>query len=266
MSTYGIIADVHGNLEALTAVLAALGRCRVDKVVCLGDLVGYNGESNECVELIGSRNIEAIAGNHDLIALGLLGTERCAMRPAYTLKRTRTALAEATRRSLSALPRTRLYEERIALVHGGVDDVCEYMTTPARISENASRLTMLHPEARLCFFGHTHVPKLYELTEGVWLERAVPPEGDVLGRRDRLSFVNPGSVDAARRPTKLAEFAVFDSVRWTIAFHRVPYDHEKAERSAEEKGFRMSRAEEALYTAERWLRRGRRVAERLLGS
>jgi predicted phosphodiesterase len=147
MSTYGIIADVHGNLEALSAVLAALGRCRVDKVVCLGDLVGYNGESNECVELIGSRNIEAIAGNHDLIALGLLGTDRCAMRPAYTLKRTRTALAEATRRSLSALPRTRLYEERIALVHGGVDDVCEYMTTPTRISENASRLTMLHPEA-----------------------------------------------------------------------------------------------------------------------
>ena len=106
MTTYGIISDVHGNLEALAAVLAALDRHGVDRIIALGDLVGYNGESNECVEVIRERGIESIAGNHDLIALGRLGTERCAMRPAFTLRRTRRDLTPNSRRFLGGLPST----------------------------------------------------------------------------------------------------------------------------------------------------------------
>jgi predicted phosphodiesterase len=253
VSVYGVISDVHGNLQALTAVLGALDRSRVDRVVCLGDLVGYNGDSDACVALVRERGVEAIVGNHDLIALGRLGLERAAPQPAFALRRTRATLGPESRRFLAALPATRTYEGCVALFHGGVDDVCEYLSSAQRIEASAARLRARHPEARVCLHGHTHVPRLFEVRGGRALE--LPLEETVaLHRGDGLCFVNPGSIDAARRPLKLAEYALFDSERWTVCFRRVGYDAEAAERRARAGGFRMGRAARALSRARGWLR------------
>ena len=254
MSIYGVISDVHGNLQALTAVLGALDHAGVDKVICLGDLVGYNGDSNKCVDIIRARGIEAISGNHDLIALGQLGFDRCSPKPSFALRRTRKLLDEGSRRFLAQLPPTRTYDGTIALIHGSVDDVCEYLVSPQQIAANAARLREKLPEVRLCFFGHTHTPKLFEVQgEGVI---ARPPEAVAeLQGRGRVYFVNPGSVDAARRPTKLAEYVVFDSTRWMIYFCRVSYDHATSERIARAKGLRMGRADVMLHRVRRWLRK-----------
>jgi predicted phosphodiesterase len=259
VTTYGVISDVHGNLEALTAALAVLDRHAVDRVISVGDVVGYNGESNECVDLLRERGIESIAGNHDLIALGRLGTDRCAMRPAFTLRRTRRDLTPESRLFLAALPPLRVYEDRIGLIHGTLDDPCEYMTTSALVADNARRLRERLPSLRVCFFGHTHVPALYQ-SDGHTV-RKVPAEGRVsLPLGDGLTFVNPGSIDAARRPAKQADFAIFDSPRGEVSFLSVPYDYEKVEKSAAAKGYRMTRADEALYHARRFPRRlGRRA-------
>ena len=74
---YGVIADVHGNLPALEAVLDALQRIGVDAYACAGDLVGYGPEPNECVETVRKLGAATVAGNHDLIALGALSEDRC---------------------------------------------------------------------------------------------------------------------------------------------------------------------------------------------
>lgn len=265
MTTYGVISDVHGNLEALSAVLAVLDRHAVDRVISLGDIVGYNGESNECVEIARARSIGSIAGNHDLIAVSLLGTDRCAMRPAFTLRRTRKHLTMESRAFLAELPPVRVYEDRIALIHGTLDDPCEYMTSVALIDENGRRLRERLPNVRVCFYGHTHVPAHHYWEEGTPTIKS-SCEGVVpLAQGNGITFINPGSVDAARRPIKEAEFAIFDAERGEVAFHSIPYDNDKAERSAVVKGYRMSGVDEALYRAGRRWRGLRRRAGLLAG-
>jgi predicted phosphodiesterase len=264
VAIYGIIADVHGNHEALAAALGALDARGVDRIVCLGDLVGYNAEPNECVDLLARRGIEAIAGNHDLIALGRLGFERCADKPAFALRRTRRRLDEATRRFLADLPMIRIYEEAegaIVLVHGGVGDVQEYLHAPRAVVENAARLRARVPSARICFFGHTHSQRAYEILGDE--ARELPRAGALRLPQGRLCFVNPGSVDAARRDQKEAQFAIFDADRWTVSFHAVGYEHEAAEAKARAGGFRMGAADLALARTVRRLRAAARAGARL---
>jgi predicted phosphodiesterase len=261
MATYGIISDVHGNLEALAAVLAALDARGVDRIIALGDLVGYNGESNECVEVIRERGIESVAGNHDLIALGRLGTERCAMRPAFTLRRTRRDLTPASRRFLSTLPPARVYDDGFTLIHGTVDDPCTYLTTPALAAENARHLGQRAPTSYVCFFGHTHQPACWE-SDGHGAHRRPVESLVTLGAR--LTLINPGSVDASRRDQKLAQAAVFESERRQVEFLEVAYDHRKVEQSAATKGYRMTRTDEVMHGAWRFGRRLARRAARLV--
>ena len=77
MARYGILGDIHGNLEALQAVLTLLDRRGVDRLLCVGDIVGCNADSNACIAQLRARDALAIAGNHDLISIKHLGVERC---------------------------------------------------------------------------------------------------------------------------------------------------------------------------------------------
>ena len=76
MARYGVVAGIHGNREALAAAFAALEARGVSRIVCLGDIVGYNADPDECVEAVRRRGIVGIAGNHELIGLGKLGFQR----------------------------------------------------------------------------------------------------------------------------------------------------------------------------------------------
>jgi predicted phosphodiesterase len=261
MAFYGIVSDIHGNLQALQAALKFLLEEReVDAILCLGDLVGYNAAPDACVELLQRLPVLSVAGNHDLIAVGALDSERAAVRAAFALRRTRKVLSEASRQVLAALPLRRVIEDEILLIHGGLGDVCQYVTTPARVEENHARMLRELPRARICFFGHTHEQKLYEIEKGAAVERA-PGQEVVLDGPGRTFFVNPGSLDAARKNgDKQAELALFDSSRRTLSFHRLAYDHERSERSAVEQGYRMTPMDERLYRAGRTLLRGKRRA------
>ena len=254
MTTYGIVADMHGNLEALQAALGALDDRGVDRIVCLGDVVGYNAHSNECIELLQRRGIDSIAGNHDLIAIRRLGLGRCADRPAFTLRQTRKDVTAASRAYLADLPPRLLIENDVVLVHAGVDDVQEYMTTETRVLANQALLSSQMPQVTVCFFGHTHDPKIYELRDGGISER--PAAGRVTLRDGSAYFINPGSIDGSRKPTpRFAEFVIFDSGRRTVEFMTVPYDYESVERSATDHGYRMTPADVRMYRVRRLLRR-----------
>ena len=260
MGPYGVIADIHGNREALTAVLAALDARGVRRLVCLGDVIGYNADPDECAEMLRSRGVLAIAGNHDLIGLGRLDTRRCSNNARYALQRTRRTLKRETRAWLATLPASLVLEDgAVVLVHGGVRDVQQYMVSTALVAHNAALLREDFPGARLCFFGHSHEQKIYEVDGDAIQE--IPIQEKFAFRPGRTYFVNPGSVDAARKSRhKLAQFAILDPGAGAIEFHGVRYDAASSEVKARVYGYRIGALTDRLYTFERKVRK---VASRL---
>lgn len=263
MARYGLIADIHGNLAALEAALAALEAHGVDEILCLGDIVGYNAEPNECIASLRARGILCIAGNHDRIAAGQLGSARCANKVIYALRRTRRVLTASSRAFLRALPQDHVRaEEGFVLLHAGVDDVERYLRTPADIRIEAERFRQRYCGIGICFFGHVHEQCVYEVscTGEVTRLPAVPQRLTAAGR---LYFVNPGSVDAARKPLAeqgLAQCAIYDTAVRGIEFLAIPYDHAKSERRAHAQGYRIGPKMAALY---RWRRQIARQGARL---
>ena len=124
------------------------------------------------------------------------------------------------------------------------------MTQPRHIAQNARLLREDFPDARICFFGHTHEQRVYEV-DGDDVREI--PAGERVGLRfDCVYFVNPGSVDASRkRAHKLAECAVFDDATGELAFHRAPYDEVATEAKAAAHGYRIDRWRDRLYDVQR---------------
>jgi predicted phosphodiesterase len=251
MAIYGVLGDIHGNREALEAVLDELDARGIHRIACVGDLVGYNADPDACVEILRDRGLVAIAGNHDLIGTGLLGFERCSNKAMHSLKRTRRTLSPRTAQYLRELPSHLIIEDRVLLTHGGVHDVQQYMTQPKHILENVAYLREDFPGVRICFFGHTHEQRVFEVVgEDV---RVVPPSFvDLCAHREY--FVNPGSIDASRKHgPKYAEFMVFDSDALTLDFSRVPYNDASTEKRAAASGYRIDRWRDRLYDLQRRL-------------
>jgi predicted phosphodiesterase len=255
MALYGVLGDIHGNREALQSALDRLQDCGAEHLVCVGDLVGYNADPDECVLLLRLRNATCIAGNHDLIGTGRLGFEQCSNKAMHSLKRTRRALLPDTVQYLKALPSHVVLENRFLLTHGGVRDVQQYMTQPKHVVENIGYLRSDFPGIRICFFGHTHEQKVFEVDGAAVGERDLDdPVAPVALRGDREYFINPGSVDASRkREAKFAECALFDSDKLTVRFHRVAYDDAATEEKAEAQGYRMDAWRDRLYDIQRRL-------------
>jgi predicted phosphodiesterase len=256
MALYGVLADIHGNREALEAALAALDRFPADKIVCLGDVVGYNADPDECAEVVRARCAVTIAGNHDLISLERLDFSRCSNKAEYALRRTREVLSPQTRAWLGTLAPSCMLEHGVVLVHGGVRDVQQYMVTAAHIRENAAYLQDDFPGARICFFGHSHEPGVYRVgADGV---QEVEIHGEVLLGPQDTYFINPGSVDASRkRSGKRAQCALLDTDAWSVRFLDAGYDCAATEAKAAAFGYRIPGVTDRLYSFKR------RVAARL---
>jgi predicted phosphodiesterase len=239
MALYGVIADIHGNREALDAALALLRRRGAQRLLCLGDVVGYNADPDECVARVRESGALTIAGNHDLIGVGRLDFRRCSTKAEYSLRRTRRTLGRDSAAWLAGLPARLAPEEGVVLVHGGVRDVQQYMVTPQHILQNAAWLREDFPGARACFFGHSHEQRVYEVGEDDVLERRAADRVPL--ERTKTYFINPGSIDASRkREHKLAECALFDTGDWSVEFLRFPYDCAAVEAKAAVFGYRIS--------------------------
>jgi predicted phosphodiesterase len=259
MALYGVVSAIHGNAEALSAVLAALERRGATRLLCLGDIVGYNADPDECIALLrkwGGR-ATCVAGKQDFAATGRLGRDWDALRlpdrTLHALRRTRRALPAPAAQWLAGLPACRALEERVVLAHGGVRDVLQYMTAPRDLRQNADFLAADFPSARLCFFGNSHARRAFQLEGG---ELAELKGNQVALPKDRLCFVNPGAVDAQRRREhRLAEFALFDTLDWTVEFLRVRYDAATTEAKAAVFGYRVNGLSEGAYRLRRGLAR-----------
>jgi predicted phosphodiesterase len=216
---YLVLGDIHGNLAALEAVLAAAGK--VDAVWCLGDTVGYGPQPNECSERVRSLpGLLCVAGNHDRGALGQLDLSDFNSEARFAARWTGQQLTPANRAWLEGLPE-RIEAEGFTLVHGSPrHPIWEYVLSPAVAQENMACFQTL-----TCLVGHTHVPVVY-LEPG--LRHATPPAlvpamGEPFSYRAVRAIVNPGSVGQPRDGDARASFMVLDQEAATLEYHRVTY-------------------------------------------
>jgi diadenosine tetraphosphatase ApaH/serine/threonine PP2A family protein phosphatase len=256
---YGLIADVHANYRALHVALTRLRAARVDRLLFMGDLVGYGAEPAECVDLFRSldtdaassgqrrrpdrgassgldrgddRVLHAISGNHDRQLLGDPdpNMRRTAVR---ALEWTRSILTEEQITYLHKLPQgqtvgPRPGDDMFIMVHGSLVSRDAYILSNKEVEENRKLMLEEFKGMRVCFFAHTHIPLLVGTDSVVKdLKETKAFQLDP----DSVYLINPGSVGQPRDRCPLAAFGVFDTSNWTVTFFREPYDVAGAKRA-----------------------------------
>ncbi|MCC6444593.1 MAG: metallophosphoesterase family protein [Armatimonadetes bacterium] len=214
---YGIISDIHANLEALTAVLSHLEGA--DRLICLGDIVGYGPDPNECCEIIRSLDCVTILGNHDQAAVCGFDLNWFNPHARAAMEWTANALTPDNRRFLQSLPRTFLCEDFTA-AHGSLPAPFEYITNPWE-----SLPTFDEMNTALCLVGHSHIAEYYILREGRMTPELIscPKETAVSLRPNCRYIVNCGSVGQPRDGNPKAAFGLLDTEVHEIALHRCDY-------------------------------------------
>jgi predicted phosphodiesterase len=218
-----LLADVHGNLEALTAVLADLDRRAPDAaLVCAGDLVGYGPDPDACIERLRDRGASCVGGNHEEMVLGRRDFARCVRAGIVAALWTRAQLGDAARRFLGGLPARCTPAAGVVVCHGDLRSADTYVSDAPRAAAALLQLQADEPAARLLVCGHTHRRMVFGQDGG-------PPvsPGDVVVPlpRGQRCLVNPGAVGQARAGGPVASYAVLDLDRATVAFVAVGYAH-----------------------------------------
>ncbi len=222
-----ILSDIHGNLEALEAVLAAAGRC--DAVWNLGDVVGYGASPNEVVERMRRAATLNVRGNHDKVCAGIASANHFTTNARTAALWTREHLNSDSTEWLRSLPEgpVAVPGERISLAHGSPLHEDIYIQTI-----RDAWVPLQQMEAGITFFGHTHVQGGFGWESDRWFEVRPQQQRDrnhasewVLALDpERRYLLNPGSVGQPRDSDPRAAYAVYDSTAMTVTFHRTPYD------------------------------------------
>ncbi|MBI2165852.1 MAG: metallophosphoesterase family protein [Chloroflexi bacterium] len=214
-----IISDVHSNLEALQAVLEdARRKGGFDEVWCLGDLVGYGPDPGPCIDLLRSLPLIAVAGNHDLAAVGRLGLEEFNPVAAEANRWTARRLRPEHAAFLASLP-LRIERDDFILVHGSPrDPVWEYVGWWPDPAGNFQAYG-----THYCLVGHSHTPFLCLATPTGCRFEAFQEKVSVSLAEERL-ILNPGSVGQPRDGDPRSSYAVLESQARRIELHRVDYN------------------------------------------
>jgi len=228
-----LISDIHSNVHALERVLAELRREGVDLTLNLGDLVGYNANPNECLELLRERPILSLAGNHDLALLDAARAENFNIIAYQAIIWSREQVRPEFREFFQNLPLTREGAGYLAC-HGtptSTDSYISFHFQGKRVFNTIKALRL-----QVCFFGHTHRRALwYRDIRGKVATRPVGPENIHLDPACHY-LINPGSVGQPRDGSPEAAYAIFDDQDFSIHFKSVPYDVAAAQRRILEAG------------------------------
>jgi putative phosphoesterase len=228
--TYAIISDIHANLEALEKALEIIQTKSVDEIICLGDIVGYGANPNECVDLVRTHCSAVVMGNHDEAAFHIVAANDFNVIARQAIEWTRQQLTSENKEFLSTLPLA-MKKEEILFVHASPHspELWDYITNPG---DAIDALRML--QERICFFGHTHIPGIYA------------QEGKVkIISSEAKCIVNVGSVGQPRDRNPMLAFGIFNSSDWSYELIRskYPVQHaaDKIYRAGlpEELGFRL---------------------------
>lgn len=218
-----VLTDIHANLTALEAALHAV-QGSWDRLLCLGDVVGYGPDPDEVTTRVRELNAIVIRGNHDKAVAELMNTDDFNPVAKAAVQWTRSQLSNENMNWLGSLPQGPLEAEGVVMVHGAFQDEDEYVFTPSQALEG-----LLDSTTQVTFFGHTHhqggfayhdseleVLSLHpRLTDSLCALRLEP---------EKRYLLNPGSIGQPRDADPRAGFAIADLQNQVVEFWRVPYD------------------------------------------
>ena len=214
---HAIVSDIHGNLEALEAVLADLERHRPGSMVCLGDFVGYGASPNDCIDRLRPMIEHAVVGNHDLAACGRLKLTYFNTNAAMAAQWTDAALTPENRRYLQELPFAVKWRETL-LVHASPAEPenWHYVLSPVE-----AQAEMDAYQEKVCFIGHSHYPGTFDRLDGqVRYSRGT----EIRIENGHRYLVNVGAVGQPRDGDPRAAYVLFDDEQRVIRHVRVDYD------------------------------------------
>jgi putative phosphoesterase len=218
---YAIISDIHANLEALTTALDHIDSSGIDEIVCLGDIVGYGANPNECIDITRQRCTHVVMGNHDSACVDLLNTADMTINARKAAFWTHDHLTPASRDYLAQLP-LRIDHKEFTLVHG-------YPYRPGNwdylLSRFQAEIAFQYFETRVCFIGHTHVPAHYHTSD---------TKPGML--RTGKHIINVGSVGQPRDGDSRLSFGILDTEMWYYENVRLDYPKDAAADKIREAG------------------------------
>jgi predicted phosphodiesterase len=212
-----VISDIHANLTALQAVLKEAGE--IDAAWCLGDLVGYGPDPNECIKAVRELpELICLIGNHDAAALGHIDTDTFNPDARMALQWTQKRL---TAESVSFLRLTdKTVVDHMTLVHGSPrQPVWEYL-----LDTRSATLSFDYFDTPYCLVGHTHLPVMYYLPDESRIAKIVVPDASMQLTLAPRAIINPGSVGQPRDRDPRAAYAIYTPEQNLFEFHRAEYD------------------------------------------
>jgi predicted phosphodiesterase len=223
-----VISDIHANLAALTAVLEDAGK--VNAVWCLGDVIGYGPDPNECVELIKEqKNLSCLLGNHDAASIGEMSVASFNFEARQAVEWTTSVLSPKNREFLLERPLVTIIGN-VTLAHGSPrQPIFEYVLDTRTASENFD-----HFDNDFCFIGHSHIPLIFTKKPDDYLCHLTFPTVDNVIKLKPRTIINPGSVGQPRDRDPRAAYAIYDSDARTWHYRRVEYDIEATQRRMRE--------------------------------
>jgi predicted phosphodiesterase len=229
-----IISDIHSNLEALRAVLDQIDKDNISLVVNLGDLVGYNANPNECVELVQGRKIISILGNHDRAAIQLKFAEGFNILAHHALIWSAKTLSAGHKRFLGKLEHTKVLWDRYLLFHGAPENPDGYIFYLFQAKKVFNYMRKKTPGVRIAFFGHTHHRAVWQRDVRGKVSKVEISEDHLILDAEQMYLINPGSVGQPREKQWKASYLVFTNEPETIQFRSVAYDVHSAQEKIRE--------------------------------
>ncbi|MCL2182448.1 MAG: metallophosphatase family protein [Chitinispirillia bacterium] len=218
------ISDIHANLEALESVLADIDSKEIDDIYCLGDVVGYGANPNECVEIVSKRCKSVLLGNHDAVATGLLTTQHFNVHARIAIEWTAGELTSENKKFLAAQPLAKTVDD-FTMVHATPyqPGMWYYITSLEEAYFNFQSF-----DTRICLVGHTHIPMIIALDEE---EIYVHQDKSIsFDERENLRLlINIGSVGQPRDRHPESSYGILDTGEKKFSLYRVPYDIAKTQ-------------------------------------
>jgi diadenosine tetraphosphatase ApaH/serine/threonine PP2A family protein phosphatase len=239
-----LVSDVHGNLPAFRAVMDDVASAGVDESWCLGDLVGYGAQPDDCVAVARESCELCLAGNHDLVVLGRLSISEFSSSAAAAAEWTRDNISEESLEFLGGLSPLET-DRAVGLYHASPrDPVWEYVLSTWQADEC---LRVMQP--RVGAVGHSHVALFFHSDGTADTVGAQAPAGTELDISSGRWLLNPGGVGQPRDGDPRAAWLLLDTGSWTAAWRRVEYPIDEAARAIEQAGLPRVLAER-LYTGQ----------------